>query len=51
MEILEQNTGETYLLQSNETLWASRQSKKEFLNLRAHATSIDTSCVWIVIHL
>jgi uncharacterized protein len=51
MEILEQNTGETYLLQSNETLWASRQGKKEFLNLRAHATSIDTSCVWIVIHL
>ncbi len=50
IEVLESNNAEKIHLKAGETLQVSRKSKKEFLNLRAVATSDRASCLWIPLH-
>ena len=50
IEILEANTDRRFVLKPQETVRVSRQSTKQFLNLRARGL-VRSSCLWIVVRL
>ena len=51
MELFDPNSGQRFLLAAGETLRLSRQSDKEFLNVRSKGISELTRCLWLVVRL
>lgn len=51
VDILDPNTSQRLSLLASETLQVSRNEDKEYLNLRAVATSDRATCLWIPVHL
>jgi environmental stress-induced protein Ves len=51
VEILDPNSDKQFILESKESLQISRNSKTEYLNVRARGQSDRAVCLWIVIHV
>lgn len=49
IEVLDPNTDQRFWLGEGECLRVTRESEKEFLNLRAQALSELTTCRWVII--
>jgi environmental stress-induced protein Ves len=51
IQVFDPNTDQKFTLEPKSTLQISRNTKREFLNVRAKGSSDRASCLWIVVHL